>query len=178
MLNRTVYTKKDKVFKLMKVKMSSKRGKNSNVSKSSGENLTNDKYCCDDKLSSTEDSCSSGAKKSKYFEESRTGTVTKKSKYFSKSIKINSTFDQETDTSLKRDPDAGTSSDRAVSSESTTRSAEGPANWEIVYANIREMRKEKTAPVDSMGCERAHDIDAEPKVTNIEKMSPKEIWLV
>ena len=28
----------------------------------------------------------------------------------------------------------------------------------------REMRKHRTAPVDSMGCERAHDDDAEPQV--------------
>jgi hypothetical protein len=26
------------------------------------------------------------------------------------------------------------------------------------------MRKDKSAPVDSMGCERAHDLAAEPKV--------------
>jgi len=35
-----------------------------------------------------------------------------------------------------------------------------PSNWEAVYDNIREMRSDKTAPVDTMGCERAHDKNA------------------
>lgn len=39
-----------------------------------------------------------------------------------------------------------------------------PSNWEQVYENIREMRADKTAPVDSMGCERAHDAKASPAV--------------
>jgi len=39
-----------------------------------------------------------------------------------------------------------------------------PENWEQVYNHILEMRKDRTAPVDSMGCERAHDNTAEPKV--------------
>ena len=43
-------------------------------------------------------------------------------------------------------------------------SSEAPENWEEVYDNILEMRKNRDAPVDSMGCERAHDPDAEPKV--------------
>jgi hypothetical protein len=41
--------------------------------------------------------------------------------------------------------------------------AKGPANWETVYANIQEMRKDKSAAVDTMGCERAHDLQADPK---------------
>ena len=39
-----------------------------------------------------------------------------------------------------------------------------PPYWQTVYDNILEMRKDRTAPVDSMGCERAHDLKAEPKV--------------
>ena len=31
-----------------------------------------------------------------------------------------------------------------------------------MYDNILEMRKERNAPVDSMGCERAHDMQATP----------------
>ena len=34
----------------------------------------------------------------------------------------------------------------------------------IHVPTTREMRKHRTAPVDSMGCERAHDDDAEPQV--------------
>jgi len=37
-----------------------------------------------------------------------------------------------------------------------------PDNWEVMYDNILEMRKERNAPVDSMGCERAHDMQATP----------------
>ncbi len=40
-----------------------------------------------------------------------------------------------------------------------------PANWRRVYDNILKMREARDAPVDSMGCERAHDEMAEPKVT-------------
>ncbi|XP_055300091.1 endonuclease III-like protein 1 [Sitodiplosis mosellana] len=32
-----------------------------------------------------------------------------------------------------------------------------PNNWRELLANIREMRKERTAPVDTMGCEKCHD---------------------
>lgn len=39
----------------------------------------------------------------------------------------------------------------------------GPANWETVYANIQEMRKDRTAAVDTMGCERCHDDNADEK---------------
>ena len=39
-----------------------------------------------------------------------------------------------------------------------------PENWDTVYSNILEMRKGQNAPVDSMGCEKAHDPNAEPKV--------------
>jgi len=39
-----------------------------------------------------------------------------------------------------------------------------PANWEQVYENIRKMREKRTAPVDSMGCERAHDQNATPAI--------------
>merc|ERR1719228_150919 len=39
-----------------------------------------------------------------------------------------------------------------------------PPHWETVYDNIRQMREDKTAPVDTMGCERAHDKDAPPHV--------------
>ena len=33
---------------------------------------------------------------------------------------------------------------------------------QVMYDNILEMRKERNAPVDSMGCERAHDMQATP----------------
>jgi len=39
-----------------------------------------------------------------------------------------------------------------------------PDNWEQVYDNIRQMRSERTAPVDTMGCERSFDMSAAPPV--------------
>ena len=39
-----------------------------------------------------------------------------------------------------------------------------PENWELLYGNILEMRKEKNAPVDTMGCEKVQDMEVDPKV--------------
>lgn len=39
-----------------------------------------------------------------------------------------------------------------------------PLNWEIVLHNLREMRKDFNAPVDSMGCHKCHDEKAPLKV--------------
>ena len=57
-----------------------------------------------------------------------------------------------------------TKSQNYVPNESLQSENLAPENWELVYNNILEMRKDLTAPVDSMGCERAHDKKAEPKV--------------
>ena len=42
-----------------------------------------------------------------------------------------------------------------------------PDNWETVLENVRLMRRNRDAPVDSMGAEKCADQDAPPKV-NIE----------
>lgn len=39
-----------------------------------------------------------------------------------------------------------------------------PENWELVLNNIREMRKKKDAPVDTMGCDVSHELNLSPKV--------------
>ena len=39
-----------------------------------------------------------------------------------------------------------------------------PAGWRQVYDNIVTMRQDASAPVDTMGCERAHDMGAPPHV--------------
>ena len=39
-----------------------------------------------------------------------------------------------------------------------------PENWSQLYNNIVTMRQDASAPVDSMGCERAHDMEAAPPV--------------
>ena len=48
--------------------------------------------------------------------------------------------------------------------QNTEPQSQPPRNWEVVYDNILEMRKDLSAPVDTMGCEKAHDRNAEPKV--------------
>ena len=40
-----------------------------------------------------------------------------------------------------------------------------PANWEEIYDAVREMRKEKLAPVDTMGCETLADEHLTPRVS-------------
>lgn len=48
--------------------------------------------------------------------------------------------------------------------QSDAKSVWSPPNWEQAYGNILEMRSDRTAPVDSMGCERSHDEAASPAV--------------
>ena len=42
---------------------------------------------------------------------------------------------------------------------------EGPANWEQIYDAVREMRKERLAPVDTMGCETLAEEHLTPRVS-------------
>ncbi|XP_044252425.1 endonuclease III-like protein 1 [Tribolium madens] len=46
----------------------------------------------------------------------------------------------------------------------TIGSREGPPEWEKTLANIREMRKNFDAPVDSMGCDKCQEESASPEV--------------
>jgi endonuclease-3 len=39
-----------------------------------------------------------------------------------------------------------------------------PKNWREVVSNIREMRKQRDAPVDTMGCDKCADESAPPEV--------------
>lgn len=41
---------------------------------------------------------------------------------------------------------------------------EAPANWEEIYDAVREMRKERLAPVDTMGCETLAEENLTPRV--------------
>lgn len=38
-----------------------------------------------------------------------------------------------------------------------------PKNWQQLLANIREMRKERNAPVDTMGCDKCYDENSDEK---------------
>ena len=42
-----------------------------------------------------------------------------------------------------------------------------PQDWEQQLKNIYEMRKDRDAPVDSMGCDRISDTSAQPNVISI-----------
>ena len=42
---------------------------------------------------------------------------------------------------------------------------EAPANWEQIYDAVKEMRKEKLAPVDTMGCETLAEDNRTPRVS-------------
>lgn len=42
--------------------------------------------------------------------------------------------------------------------------AEGPKGWERTLGEIREMRKERLAPVDTMGCAMLGSKSCAPKV--------------
>ena len=59
--------------------------------------------------------------------------------------------------------DAKESKEYAPKCEQNTQ-ASMPPNWEMVYNNILEMRKDLSAPVDTMGCEKAHDPNESPHV--------------
>jgi len=45
-----------------------------------------------------------------------------------------------------------------------------PPNWEIIFENIKEMRKHKTAPVDAMGCQKCADPNANPIVSRYQSL--------
>ena len=42
---------------------------------------------------------------------------------------------------------------------------EAPANWEEIYDAVREMRRERLAPVDTMGCETLAEEHLTPRVS-------------
>jgi hypothetical protein len=80
----------------------------------------------------------------------------------------NSPNKKERNSSTNSEETSGSAGPSARTSSSATGGVEtspkAPDNWETVYSNIQEMRKDKTAAVDTMGCERAHDPNADPKV--------------
>ena len=67
---------------------------------------------------------------------------------------------------LELPSDSGTEKEASPSKKAAARgvSLDPPPHWQTVYDSILEMRKARNAPVDQMGCERAHDLEAEPKV--------------
>ena len=45
-----------------------------------------------------------------------------------------------------------------------------PPNWEIIWNNVKEMRKHGTAPVDEMGCHKCSDPEATAKVARYQSL--------
>lgn len=58
--------------------------------------------------------------------------------------------------SMKDEPNIKTEESEG-SSLDTKHTKWEPTNWHQLLANIREMRKERTAPVDTMGCDKCYD---------------------
>ena len=99
----------------------------------------------------------------------------------SRNIKEESTVSKTT--TMKRNPKAkagknSSSPDEDVNVDNSSSKAEAtksemkkpksdnwePLDWQEVLANLKEMRKEQNAPVDSQGCERASDPNEKPQV--------------
>ena len=53
---------------------------------------------------------------------------------------------------------------KRIVNESGQEEVQAPANWEDIYDAVREMRKEKLAPVDTMGCETLAEEHLTPRV--------------
>ncbi|XP_018561825.1 endonuclease III-like protein 1 [Anoplophora glabripennis] len=53
---------------------------------------------------------------------------------------------------------------KPIKSETNQKFLKMPLNWEVVLDNLREMRKNFDAPVDSMGCHKCYEENAPPKV--------------
>lgn len=62
----------------------------------------------------------------------------------------------------KRLPDSEPKGTKGVKRPSSA--GREPDNWAEVLENIREMRKDKNAPVDTMGCDKLYDDDVSPQV--------------
>ncbi|XP_017879405.1 endonuclease III-like protein 1 [Ceratina calcarata] len=45
-----------------------------------------------------------------------------------------------------------------------------PQNWEVMLENIRKMRSNETAPVDSMGCHKCSDPNADPRISRYQSL--------
>ena len=45
-----------------------------------------------------------------------------------------------------------------------TAASAAPENWKTQYQNILFMRRERNAPVDTMGCEKVQNSSDDPKV--------------
>ena len=54
---------------------------------------------------------------------------------------------------------------KRVVNEAGEAEMEAPANWAEIYDAVREMRKERLAPVDTMGCETLAEENLTPRVS-------------
>ena len=86
------------------------------------------------------------------------------SEYFPKmEIKMEPSENVETLKAIKKTP-SKESPKKSPKKERKHIKIETPENWEILYGNILEMRKDKNAPVDTMGCEKVQELSSDPKV--------------
>ncbi|VEN47970.1 unnamed protein product [Callosobruchus maculatus] len=60
--------------------------------------------------------------------------------------------------------------DEKCSSSKKNKATPVPQRWEEVLVNLREMRKQFDAPVDTMGCHKCHEENAPPEVIRYQKL--------
>ena len=96
------------------------------------------------------------AKSSPYFIRANRNSVTKVTRKMKRrNQKIE--YDEELAVKLKVTEDIKPNEVKTVTSSC-------PSNWELMLNNIKEMRKERNAVVDSQGCERTADDWESPEV--------------
>lgn len=67
-------------------------------------------------------------------------------------------------TKIKKEPKDDTKEDISMKSDSEWQVKGAPLNWEVVLNNLRDMRKNKDAPVDHMGSQMCRDEKQLPEV--------------
>ena len=72
----------------------------------------------------------------------------------------------------KKESERNTAKRSATGKDNSTRQTDEavqwePARWREQLVNIREMRKNRDAPVDSQGCEKAADSNEAPEVSDV-----------
>lgn len=74
---------------------------------------------------------------------------------------------EDTNENIKAEPHEEKIDVKNIKIKKKLKLGEKPCNWQKILENLREMRKNSDAPVDSMGCHKCMDESAEPKVLEL-----------
>lgn len=69
------------------------------------------------------------------------------------------------DVAIKKVKRARRQPPKGIVNEAGEEEIQAPANWEEIYNAVKEMRRERLAPVDTMGCETLADERVTPRVS-------------